>query len=84
MSLHDVKKVVVCSMLAKLNVNLKKHFKSISIKWKKLNVNLKKHFKSISIKWKNLNKLILFSTSISHGLEIPDLQIKLCYNQLKK
>ena len=66
MFLHDVKKVVVYSMLAKLNVNLKKHFKSISIKWK------------------NLNKLILFSTSISHGLEIPDLQIKLCYNQLKK
>ena len=66
MFLHDVKKVVVCSMLAKLNVNLKKHFKSISIKWK------------------NLNKLILFSASILHGLEIPDLQIKLCYNQLKK
>ena len=30
MFLHVVKKVVVCSMLAKLNVNLKKDFESIS------------------------------------------------------
>ena len=32
MFLHVVKKVVVYSMLAKLNVNLKKDFESISIK----------------------------------------------------
>ena len=32
MFLHVVKKVVVCSMLAKLNGNLKKDFESISIK----------------------------------------------------
>ena len=67
MFLHVVKKVVVCSMLAKLNVNLKKDFESISIKWKK-----------------TTKKLILFSTSILHELETHDLQIKLCYNQLKK
>ena len=29
MFIHVVKKVVVCSMLAKLNANLKKDFKSI-------------------------------------------------------
>ena len=32
MFLHVVKKVVVCSMLAKLNVDLKKDFESISNK----------------------------------------------------
>ena len=32
MFLHVVKKVVVCSMLDELNVNLKKDFESISIK----------------------------------------------------
>ena len=37
MFLHVVKKVVVCSMLAKLNINLKKDFESISIKRKNLN-----------------------------------------------
>ena len=66
MFLHAVKKAVVCSMLAKLNVNLKKDFESISNKMK------------------NLKQLILFSTIISHELETLDLQIKLCYNQLKK
>ena len=38
MFLHVVKKVEVCSMLAKLNVNLKKDFESISIKLKNLNI----------------------------------------------
>ena len=32
MFLNVVKKVVVCSMLGKLNVNLKEDFESISIK----------------------------------------------------
>ena len=32
MFLHVVKKVEVCSMLVKLNVNLKKDFESVSIK----------------------------------------------------
>ena len=47
---------------------------------RKLKETFQEHFN----KMENLNKLILFSASISHGLEIPDLQIKLCYNQLKK
>ena len=47
MFLHVVKKVVVCSMLAKLNVNLKKDFESISNKMKKakiIDTFLYKHF----------------------------------------
>ena len=66
MFLHVVKKVVVCSMLAKLNVNLKERFRE--------------HFN----KMKKPKKLILFSTSISHKVETYVLQIKLCYNLLKK
>ena len=66
MFLHVVKKLVVCSMLAKLNENLRKDFESISIKYK------------------NLTKMILFPISISQEMETHDLQIKLCYNQLKK
>ena len=42
-----VKKVEVCSMLAKININLKKDFESISIKCKKskeIDTFLNKHF----------------------------------------
>ena len=43
----------------------------------KLKERLREHFNKIK-------KMIFFSTSISHKLETHDLQIKLCYNQLKK
>ena len=46
---------------------------------RKLRERFREHFN----KMKNQNKLILFSTSISHELDTHDLQIKLCYNQLK-
>ena len=47
---------------------------------RKLKERFREHFNKI----KNPKKMILFSTSISHELETHDLQIKLCYNQLKK
>ena len=45
---------------------------------------LKERFREHFNKMKKPKKLILFSTSISHELETHDLQIILCYNQLKK
>ena len=48
---------------------------------RKLKERFREHFNKIKKKTK---KLVLFSTSISHELETHDLQIKLCYNQLKK
>ena len=45
---------------------------------------LKERFQEHFNKMKKPKKMILFSTSILHELETHDLQIKLCYNQLKK
>ena len=45
---------------------------------------LKERFREHFNKMKKPKKMILFSTSILLELETHDLQIKLCYNQLKK
>ena len=45
---------------------------------------LKERFREYFNKMVKPKKMILFSTCISHELETHDLQIKLCYNQLKK
>ena len=47
---------------------------------RKLKERFRKHFN----KMKKPKTIDTFSTRISHELETHDLQIKLCYNQLKK
>ena len=50
---------------------------------RKLKERFQEHFNKMKKKTKK-KKMILFSTSILHEPETHDLQIKLCYNQLKK
>ena len=47
-------------------------------------LKLKDRFREHFNKMKKPQKMILFSTSMSNELETHDLQIKLCYNQLKR